>query len=340
MTGTRSATVYEASGTLAKRDATSAEADESLTWRSIAWPPPAEDMPRQHYAEVFRQGATLVPRLLCVVERPSSPVGFATDTVLVESRRSTQEKAPWKTLPPLRGTVESRFLRRLYLGESIAPFRLLDPVEAVIPWDEEPGVMSAAVAQSRGFPHLASWMRQAEEFWEQYKQGRAQTQDLALIGNWDYYGKLTAQMPPPELRVVYAASGTLPAAAIIPEREAVIEHSLYWTEVSGLDEARYLTAVLNSETTRQRAEHLQARGQWGARHFDRYILTLPIPRFDSQDGLHLELAAEAAHADQIAGDVDLRGRTRFVQARRVIRAALAADGVGGRIDMLVAQLLG
>ena len=46
---------------------------------------------------------------------------------------------------------------------------------------------------------------------------------------------------------------------------------------SSLAEARYLIAMLNSETTRQRAEHLQSRGQWGARHFDRYMLTLPSP---------------------------------------------------------------
>ena len=30
-------------------------------------------------------------------------------------------------------------------------------------------------------------------------------------------------------------------------RRAVIEHKLYWAAVSGVDEARYLTAILNSD---------------------------------------------------------------------------------------------
>ena len=339
--GIQGTNVYEAAGTLPRRDASSVEADRALTWHAASWPPPAEDTPAQHYTGLFRQGATLVPRLLCVVSRPPlSAAGVAAGAVLIESRRSTQEKAPWKNLPALRGNIEDGFLRRLYLGESIAPFRPLNPVEAVIPWNEASGMMGAAAAQSQGFPYLAQWMRQAEALWEEHRQGRARTQKLSLIGNWDYYGKLGMQLPPTELRVVYAASGTLPAAAVISDNAAVIEHALYWTAVPELGEARYLIAILNSETTRQRAEHLQARGQWGARHFDRYMLTLPIPRFDPQTALHLELAAEAGHAEQVAAQVELQEGMHFVRARRDIRAALAMDGVAGRIDGLVAQLLG
>ena len=339
--GIRGATVHEAAGILPRRDATSTEAEVALAWRAASWPPPAENMPTQHYADVFRQGATLVPRLLCVVERPPlSAAGVAADAILVESRRSTQEKAPWKNLPPLRGNIERRFIRALYLGESITPFRPLDPVEAVIPWDEKHGLMNAVVAASQGFADLARWMRQAEGLWEEHRQGRARTQELPLVGNWDFYGKLTAQLPPAELRVVYAASGTLPAAVVISDNAAVIEHALYWTAVSGWNEGRYLTAVLNSETARQRAEHLQARGQWGARHFDRYILTLPIPRFDAQVALHMELVAEASHAEEVGAAVELEEGLHFVRARREIRTALAVDGVSARIDSLVAQLLG
>ena len=200
--------------------------------------------------------------------------------------------------------------------------------------------MDADAAAANGYLYLSRWMRQAEALWEQHKRGRARTQDLSLVENWDFYGKLTAQLPPAELRVVYAASGTLPAAAVVSDGAAVIEHALYWLEVSGWSEARYLTAVLNSETARHRAEHLQSRGQWGARHFDRYMLTLPVPRFDAQDALHLELAAEAARAEEVAAAVELEEGMHFVKARREIRTALAVDGVAGRIDGLVAQLLG
>ena len=339
-TGIRGATVYEAEGKLPRRNATPFEAQVALSWRDVPWPQPVEDILTRHYADAFRQGATLVPRLLCIVERPAlPPAGVAESALLIESRRSTQEKAPWKNMPPLRGNIEGQFLRALYLGESITPFRPLDPLEAVIPWHEEHELMDAAKAESEGFAYLAGWMRQAEALWEEHKQGRARTQDLSLLGNWDYYSKLKAQFPPADLRVVYTTSGTLPAAAILRDESAVIDTKLYWAALASIDEARYLTAVLNSETARERTAPLQSRGQWGARDIHKWILTLPIPRFDSQADLHLELAVEAAHAEEVAAAVELAEGMHFVKARREIRTALAADGVAGRINRLVAQLL-
>ena len=340
-TGIGGAIVYEAEGRLPKRDASALEADRALTWWSTQWPTARGETPQSPYREEFRNGATIFPRILCVVERPPvGPLGVNMDVPIVRSRRTSQENQPWKGLPPLQDNIEREFLRPLYLGESIAPFRILGPVEAVIPWNEEQEMMDADTAAANGYLYLSRWMRQAETLWEQHKGARARTQKLSLIGNWDFYGKLTAQLPPPELRVVYAASGTLPAAAVISDNAAIIEHALYWLEVTGWNEARYLTAILNSETARQRAEHLQARGQWGARHFDRYMLTLPIPRFDAQVALHLELGAEATHAEEVAELVKLEEGMHFVRARREVRTALAADGVAGRINRLVAQLLG
>jgi hypothetical protein len=139
--------------------------------------------------------------------------------------------------------------------------------------------------------------------------------------------------------VLFAASGTLPAAAIVRDQSAVIEHKLYWAAVDSEAEGYYLIAVLNSETARGLTEHLQSRGQWGARDFDKVVLSLPIPRYDPAVALHGELSAAAAHAEQVAASVPLGEGTRFVRARGVIRHALREDGVAARIDALVARLL-
>ena len=51
------------------------------------------------YQRKFRQGATLVPRFLCLVElAPTGPLGVHPQAPLVVSHRSRQEKAPWKGL--------------------------------------------------------------------------------------------------------------------------------------------------------------------------------------------------------------------------------------------------
>ena len=107
------------------------------------------------------------------------------------------------------------------------------------------------------------------------------------------------------LRVVYSTSGTLPAASVVSDAAGNDGAQVVLGRVETEQEGRYLLAILNSETARQRAEHLQSRGQWGARDFHKVILSLPIPRFDASNKLHAQLAKAAAHAEQVAAAVQL-----------------------------------
>jgi hypothetical protein len=323
-------------GILPRRDATVAEADVALRWDSTPWPPLAEPPNGSpHYRNLFRQGATILPRLLCIVELASAGrLGGDAAAPLLKSRRSRQENQPWRDLPDLRGRVEAEFLHPLYLGESIAPFRLLMSVTAVIPWSgENRRLLDADDARRLGYPNLARWLGEAEVSWRKHGTG-----GMSLIERWDYQGGLRSQMPPPSVRVLYAASGTLPAAAVLRDAKSVVEHGLYWLAVEDESEALYLCAILNSETARSRVASRQAKGQWGARHFDKVMFDLPIPTFDEADALHVQLATAASYAERIAGEVATRG-LYFVNARRQIRTALREDGIAGRIDALVGELL-
>jgi hypothetical protein len=96
------------------------------------------------------------------------------------------------------------------------------------------------------------------------------------------------------LRVVYAKAGTLPAACVLRDSKAVVDHKLYWTAVASAGEARYLAAILNSETARERTAKYQSRGQWGARDFDKVVFNLPIPRY----GTKIKLQRDLADADR------------------------------------------
>ena len=329
--------ILAVSGTLPRRDASAEQAHRALSWRQAQWPETADDeAPASPYQREFKDGATLYPRLLCIVE-PASVGALGGDPAapVVESRRTSQEKPPWKNLPALRSNVESQFLRPLYLGESVAPFRLLEPVLAIIPWQEETNrLLDSSAAQQAGYLHLGRWLTDAERLWAQRGRGT-----MALLERWDYHGSLAIQLPPAPLRVVYAASGTLPAVTILRSPSAIIEHKLYWAAIEDENEAYYLLSVLNSETTLAPVEHLQSRGQWGARDFDKVMLSLPIPRFAASEPLHRQLAEAARRAEEVAADVELREGMHFVTARRRIREALREDGVAGRIDELVAQLL-
>jgi hypothetical protein len=328
--------VMAANGILPKRDASPAEAKLALQWQVVSWPHEANDGKSSAYKEQFLNGATIFPRFLSVVELASvGQLGANKAAPVVESRRTSQEKQPWKSLNAMRGNIEAEFLRPLYLGESIAPYRALGPELAVIPCEQNGALLNGETARIKGYVHLAKWMDQAEQIWSQNSNSK-----MTLIDQLDYYGKLSAQFPIAPLRVVFAASGTLPSASLLCDQQGIVEHALYWAKVKTQTEGHYLLGVLNSEAARKLAENLQARGQWGARHFDKVILSLPIPKFEPNNPLHKALAKAAAKAEAFASAVKLDDNMHFVKARQKIRAALAENGVAVEIDQLVAQLLG
>ncbi len=334
-TGALPPTVEAASGRLPRRDATLQEATAALKWSEEPWPTAGRLEGGSAYRAHFHQGATVVPRMLSVVEKTGGGrLGTNRKAPAVQSLRSSQEKEPWKSRRTLRGNVEAKFLRPLYLGGSVAPYRLLEPALAVVPWDGK-ALLDAGQADAQGYAELAEWMTRAERLWNKHKRG-----SMSLIEQLDYYGKLTAQFPIAEVRVLYAASGTLPAAAVLMESTAIIEHGLYYGAVESLAEGHFLMSVLNSDAARGRVAHMQARGQWGARHFDKLLFELPIPRFDSKDALHKDLAKAGKRAEATAATVVLPADGHFVKARKLIREALAADGVGEEVEQLVGVLLG
>jgi hypothetical protein len=177
-------------------------------------------------------------------------------------------------------------------------------------------------------------MSRSEALWTEHG-----VSDMTLIERWNYHNELGAQFPTTRLRVVYSKAGTLPASALVEDPRAVMDHMLYWTSVTDRNEGLYLAAILGSEAARKKIESLQARGQWGARHFDKVMFTLPIPRFDSKKSMHLQLASAGADAERVAASVEIPDGIHFQTARRHVREALKNAAVSERIDALVTKLL-
>jgi SAM-dependent methyltransferase len=190
------------------------------------------------YKSRFRQGAILVPRMLIMVtDAPDSPLGLRVGRHAVRSRKSALDKKPWKELPEHEGVVESIFVRPAYLGESIAPFRVLSVPEAVIPYDGT-RLMDGTDDRIDRYPGLAEWWRGAESIWLANRSSEKRT----LIGQLDYIHQLSSQFPISPWRVVYTKAGNTLAASAIHDLTAVIDHKLYWAAAQSSDEAAYLAA--------------------------------------------------------------------------------------------------
>jgi hypothetical protein len=235
----------------------------------------------------------------------------------------------------LEGSVDRQFVRPLLLGDNLLPYRLQEPLKAILPWDGKR--LLRTVAERAMYPGLADWWTRAEEAWN---AGKSKNSTMTLFDQIDYRSKLTNQLPlvPGGYRVVYNKSGMYLAGAIV-SGGAVIDHKLYWASVATIEEARYLEAILNSSVLTDRLRPLQARGEHNPRDYDLYVWEVPIPEYDSSDERHTRLTDLATQAEAVATSVILPAGKRFETHRRIIRQTIAATEVGRAIEREVASLL-
>ncbi len=153
------------------------------------------------YANWSRQGAIIAPRSLFFVnETENTAVVQAAQTVTVNPRRGSQDKAPWKNLDltAITGqTVERRHLFDVHLGETVAPYVTLEPLQALLPLKQGDGAIPTDNHDIGGV-RLADLDRRMRTRWRTvstlWETNKAPANKLNLLGQLDYMGKLSSQL--------------------------------------------------------------------------------------------------------------------------------------------------
>lgn len=295
-----------------------------------------EDVPRSPYNSIVTNGATIFPKFLFFVNEEkstSSKLGKKAGTVSVSSLRGKNDKEPWKSLPGLSGVVPTRYIFNVYLGSTLTPYRTLTPSRALLPIQNDTVLDEAHIDLSDN--RLRTWWNEASKLWEANKTAKTK---LSLWQNLNFQNKLSRQLGSTKYRVIYPLSGNTLAAAVLDDPRAIVEQTLLWIPTSGIEEARYLTAILNAPVTTKMVSVYQSRGLFGARHFTKDVWRLPIPKFNPEDTRHQELVALAMRAEEVAEAVEIDGYG-FQKARKLIRNALDTKGATLKINELVTELL-
>ena len=285
------------------------------------------------YHSRFSQGATIVPKvLLSVVEKVSSPLGLASGRKLVKSQRSAYEKKPWINIPDLEGTIESEFIRPLYTGASILPFRCQEPELAIIPWNGKV-LMDGESELIDMYPGLCDWWRKSEEIWNEYR-----TSDrLTLLERINYHKGLSQQFPIPRERILYAKSGMHICSAILSNRQAIVDSKLYWATTESKEESYYLCAILNAEITTLETRPLMSYGK-DERDVCKHVWQLKIPKFSPESDLHLEISKIGKALEKEVSQLELRD-VYFANVRQDIRKHIRSSSKGKELEKLVKELL-
>ena len=309
------------------------------------------------YSGLSRQGAVIVPRCLFFVEETTNPaIVQAGQTLTVNPRRGSQDKEPWKSLDLAtlsEQTVEAAHVFDVYLGETIVPYATLDPLRAVlplrrgehqIPTDESGvgGIRLGGLSQ-----RMRDRWRAVSNLWE---ANRAAATKMDLLGQLDYYGKLSSQLEwrqepgDRQIRVVYGGWGA-PTAALLHEDDAIVDYKLFWVTCRDAEEAYYLLATINSDTLAD-AVNKYTTPNWAGktRDLQKHLWKLPIPEFDPKEPLHATVSeagrVSAEGATQLLARLrQARGEVTVTIARRETRKWLRESPEGKAVEEAVGELL-
>jgi type I restriction-modification system DNA methylase subunit len=261
------------------------------------------------YKKSFKKGADIIPRAFYFVDiNQEMPPDFEDRTINIRTSAAIQAdaKKPWTDLD-FKGRIESRFLFRTALSKSILPFALFNPALVALPITIQQNGVGGKRSQLRsveelrkeGFLNAARWFGEAEKVWGERRTEKNQNISAEDYLNW--HSKLTEQNLNAPYLVLYNSSAQDANATVVKradlDLEFIIDHKAYSYATFNLDEAYYLTAILNSSAPNKMMKDFQSRGLFGARDIHKKILDIYFPRFTKGDETHSSLArlSEIAH---------------------------------------------
>ncbi len=254
------------------------------------------------YKVKFKQGATIVPRTFYFIQlTQETPPDFDDRIINVKTADAVQPdaKAPWKGLD-FDGKIESQFIFRTALSKSILPFALYNPALVILPITIQKNLSnkkiiklhSANELMKQGFLNASRWFTNNERIWDLHKT--AKSKEMQANDRIDFQRGITEQRLGSKYLVLYNASAKDANATIIErdklDLEFIVESVAYVFYTDKIDEAFYLTSILNSTAPNEMMKDFQAKGLFGARHVHKKILDIYYPTYDETNQIHIQLA--------------------------------------------------
>jgi hypothetical protein len=125
------------------------------------------------------------------------------------------------------------------------------------------------------------------------------TKNESLMDNLNRWAKLINKRQTSKIKVVYNNSGSVVNAAVV-QGDFIVTGDLSFFSTDDLNEAYYLSAVLNSPLMTD-----QVKIKKSSRHIFKIPFEVPIKRFNNKDKDHLELAELAKKAQKISKSVTI-----------------------------------
>jgi methylase of polypeptide subunit release factors len=333
------------SGTLPEKNLRLKKATKYLTMKEDKYSPVTQDEKKSWYHGQVLSGACIYPRTLWFVSFVPSRFGFNPNEPSLESLVLPDAKEPWRSVR-LADLVERDFIFATMTGKFVLPFKpQFQPVVLPLKIDgEKLTILTSEDLRKDGKLKMANWLAAAENAWKKNATATSLRNFPRAMDYMNYHNKLVLQKQDLKYYVVYTASGSHIAAAVvdrkkIPDFEVgrikispsgfVADVKTFWFGTNDVEEAHYLAAILNSDVLDQKIKPYQSKGKFGPRDICRLPFEFNIPKFDPENDLHRQIAALGAQAAKEAATLPKTSRLNM-------KAAIPSMK---QIDELVRELL-
>lgn len=333
------------SGTLPEKNLHFKQAIKYLIMLKGKYTPAAKEEGKSPYHKQVLEGASLVPRTLWFVKFIPSRFGLDSNTPLVESLVLPDAKEPWKNVV-LKKEIESKFIFLTVTGKCVLPFKP-QFLPVVLPLRKDNytlTILSSRDLRGCGNLKMANWLDEAQSAWKKNATETSIKNFPEPMDRVNYHELLTLQKQNLRYYIVYTASGTHIAAAVVNTKRLpdiqigntkisptgfIADYTTFWFETNRATEAYYLAAILNSNVLDQMIKKHQPKGKFGPRHICRLPFEFNIPKFDPKNKLHWQIAVKGLKAKKEAAKLPKMSRLK-------IKAAILSMK---EIDKLVFELL-
>ncbi|MCK4476600.1 MAG: SAM-dependent DNA methyltransferase [Methanophagales archaeon] len=291
-------------GELSNRSAGFYEAKAELVAEAHEYIPPDFSARPSYYYDKFKVGASIFPRSLYFVD-----FIYTTPSLLVAVKTSEEifriVKDPWRVA--LEGNVEEDFIYATLLAWEMIPFGYVRFRPVVLPIKELFNgyeLLDVSSLEGNNFLGIAEWLKKAEAIWSKRRTKKSEKRFPSLLDRLNYNNLLTTQNLSKRYVVLYNATGTNLVSCVIDKpslpsfmangkevkpKGFIVDVKTWFFETESEMEAYYLSAIFNSGIISKIIKPLQPRGLFGARAIHRRPLLFPIPEFDGNNDMHVEL---------------------------------------------------